>query len=128
MSLRPSANTRRLALWLGVLALFGQVMIPTYSMAIGNRVGLGAIPICTAGGTVWISLDEDGRPVKSPDTPTYKPCHFCFGPGVAPFLPQVSPTAISFARTVAPVVAPGSMIMASWQISPLPIRAPPATA
>ena len=128
MSLRPSANTRRLALWLGILALFGQVMIPTYSMAIGSRADQGAIPICSAGGTVWIALDEEGRPVKTTDIPASKPCHFCFGPGVAPFLPQVSPTAISFARSVAPVVAPGSLIVASWQISPLPIRAPPATA
>jgi len=103
-------------------------MIPTYSMAIGSRSANGAIPICAAGGTIWIVLNEDGRPIEKKDIPAAKPCHFCFGPGVAPSLPQASPTAISFARSVAPVATPASMIVAGRPISPLPIRAPPATA
>jgi len=125
---RPSASTRRLAIWLGVLALFGQVMIPTYSMAIGSGGASNAVPICTAGGTVWVTLDEDGWPVEKQDIPANKPCHFCFGPSVASSLPQASPTAISFSRSISPVTAQDSMIVAGLPISPLPIRAPPATA
>jgi hypothetical protein len=66
----------RLLNWLAMIGLLCQVLVPVYAMAATTPHGARAILICTANGVMWVSLDNQGRPI-APIQPVEKPCHFC---------------------------------------------------
>jgi len=122
---RRSNIGRRVFLALAVLALAFQVLVPP-----GFMVSDGpshAIVICTGHGSVTASLDDHGRPAKSPKDNSDHACPFA-GHGGTPLL--LSPQSVERAIVVPPLdgavgpvadLAPGRGLAAP----PPPSQGPP---
>lgn len=97
----------RAAAFAAVLAILLQVFVPAQAFAAATAA---RVPVCTAAGIVWLSLD--GQPAQH-DGALSSHCPFCVPQGSA-FVPPVPPIIraprhlVRFFAAVAPVVAPAA--------------------
>ena len=121
------AHWRRLAARAGMLALLMQVLMPVHGFAAVSASG-DRVPICTAAGIVWQSLDgAPGVPPPGADRGAAD-CPFCLMHGVALIWPaRVTAPSPVFHAVATPRLQPER----PSRLLPFhvpPVRGPPAAA
>lgn len=126
----------RFPLVCGALAFLIQMVALPLLMAAAPGVAAGAaVPICTASGIVFVTLDSAGKaageaaPLKDGGSPKAQAgCPLCpLASGLAPPPSHaLLPTPALVARH-GPVALPGLRVAAAWFLSVLQARGPPAS-
>jgi len=129
---------QRLALWLGLVALTIQGLVPlcVANAAPSGAAGVSSIVICTVQGYETIQLDRDGNPVPGvPSADHGTTCLLCVGchrgAGLsAPSLPQMAaPVALSReTRPFLSAIAPSGPAQFSYVTRGPPAGSDPITA
>jgi len=70
---------RTFALWLGLVALTIQGLVPLCAMGPASASGTNSIVICTSHGFETVALDADGNPIEGAPHADHSSCFMCLG-------------------------------------------------
>jgi hypothetical protein len=91
--MRLAATTRRLATWIAALAILMAALAPALSHALGAQQAASWIEICSAQGSKWLPVDDDGSS-KPKAAHAFEHCPYCTvhaqGLGLPPVVPAVA--------------------------------------
>jgi hypothetical protein len=78
-SSRSNGTLRALALWVGLVALIVQSLVPICVSGTASASGGASIVICTVQGMQTVQIDADGKPVPSAPSSGHETCFLCLG-------------------------------------------------
>jgi hypothetical protein len=72
-----TARARRVAAWLGLVAVLAFALLPTLSRAVPHGSSDGWVEVCTPRGMQWMAVDALADPAAPAPSTVAEPCTLC---------------------------------------------------